>query len=287
MFLGVDETFAWDVPEFSSFTEDDYARLMDMIGVEPSITLMYYATPKEDPSGLWGDPWRSVFADRPGSKRGVSINWIIANRSPVDLKVSRSVPPLYGTRFKLFTDDDEITEDSELQAKKVDKPTGDYYRDLFIHRLEGGQAETYMALFLDGKLFGIAGLNPYGILETSLRASKDRPTGLLTFCFTVESKKYKRLQKLALMSVCSSWLWEICYGTQSWFQALGAPERIETTMLTRYPEVKTSRGIMKLLRREDADPPHKYKLLYGADIEDRTQAETLNEFLGKWENGTK
>jgi hypothetical protein len=287
MFEGVEDTFAWEQPEYTMFTEDDYVRMMNMLSDSPAIVLMYYATPKEDPSYLWGDPWRAVFADRPGSKRDVSINWIIANRSPVDLKVSRTVPPDVGSRYRLFTDEDEVIQDSVLFAKKVDKPTGDYYRDLFIHRLEGGQAEAYVALFLDGKMFGIAGVNPYGILETSLRASKEVPTGLLTFCFTVESNRYKRLQKLALMSICSEWLWEIVYGSQSWYQAMGAPERVETTMLTRYPEVKTSRGVMKLLRREPGEPPHKYKLLYGADIEQRTPQETIAAWLEKWKDGTK
>lgn len=212
MFEGIDSVFAWDVPEFRMFTEDEYQPLMEMLGLEPSLTLMYYATPDKDPSYLWGDPWRAVFADRPGSKRGVSINWIIANRDPVGLKVSRVIPQAKGARYRLYDDSFEITEKVSLRAKKIDKITGDYYRDLFIHRLEGGQAEVYMALFLDGHLFGIAGINAYGVLEFKTKESEEQNTGLLTFCFTVESERYKRLQKLALMSVCSSWFWQAAYG---------------------------------------------------------------------------
>ena len=82
MFKGIDDVFSWDLPNAAMFKEKDYARLMDLLGAAPAYTLMYYPTQGEDPAPTWGDPWRPVFADRPGNKRVAAINWIIANQSP-------------------------------------------------------------------------------------------------------------------------------------------------------------------------------------------------------------
>ncbi len=282
MFEGVDQVFDWDAPSFRPFSEAEYAPLMAMLASQPALTLMYYATPDNDPAPLWGEPWRAVFADRPGQKRGVSINWIIANRTPAETMISRSVPPGRGARYALFGDEETIGAESGLNARRIDKVTGDYYRDLFIHRLEGGQAEVYVGLFLDGRLFGVAGINTKGIFVTKTKASDEQMTGLLTFCFTVEAQRYPRLQKLALMAVCSSWLWEEVFREHNWFQVLGCPSRLETSMQTNHPEVKTARGVLDLLRREKGEPPHRFKLVYGSGIIQRSAKETLEGWLAKY-----
>lgn len=57
--------------------------------------------------------------------------------------------------------------------------------------------------------------------------------------------------------------------------------KMRTTMLTRYPENKEVRGIMKLVNRVE-DKQNGYKLTYEADlIEGRTELQTLNEWLGR------
>ncbi len=90
MFAGVEDVFDWPAPSVSQFVEGDYARLMELLGQSEALTLMYYATPHEDPTPLWGDPWRAVFADKPGNKRTAAINWIVANKSPIDHAIVRA-----------------------------------------------------------------------------------------------------------------------------------------------------------------------------------------------------
>jgi hypothetical protein len=74
MFQRIEGVFDWDTPQVAQFVERDYARLMDLLGESPATTLMYYATPREDPSPQWGEPWRAVFADRPGNRRLAAVN---------------------------------------------------------------------------------------------------------------------------------------------------------------------------------------------------------------------
>ena len=117
MFRGIDQVFDWDEPDAEQFAEKDYSRLMDLLGGSKALTLMFYATPQEDPSPLWGEPWRAVFADRPGSKRTAAINWIIASSAPIEAAVSRSRIEEGKAKFPLFAG--EVKPDSDLRAVKV------------------------------------------------------------------------------------------------------------------------------------------------------------------------
>jgi hypothetical protein len=91
---------------------------------------------------------------------------------------------------------------------------------------------------------------------------------------------------LTLLSVVSAWFWQDVFGHEQWYVACGAPENVQTTMLTEYPENKTARGILKLDRRE----PQKtggYKLSYSAAIVARTREETIGIWLKKWAPQTR
>lgn len=56
---------------------------------------------------------------------------------------------------------------------------------------------------------------------------------------------------------------------------------MQTTMLTRHPENKTARGILKRTAAE-RQPDGGYKLDYRAEISGRTREETVRLWLEKW-----
>lgn len=282
MFAGIDRVFDWDEPPATQFTERDYARLMDYLAEKPALSLMYYATDGEDPAPQWGSRWKSVFADRPGSIGRAAINWIIANRDPVGVEANRAKIQHGQAKYPLFTR--EIMQTSEIKAVKVDKITGDYYRDLFIHKLPGSVTEVYVALLIDGYLSGIAGLHlaDYRRGKTIKKGEKQlEQCASVTFAFTSPHPVYDRLHKLTLMSIVSSWFWADVLKGDRTFDLEGAPKHVKTTMLTPYPENKTARGILKLDTRE----PQKdgtYKLTYSAAVSSRTREDTLKEWLTKF-----
>lgn len=59
-----------------------------------------------------------------------------------------------------------------------------------------------------------------------------------------------------------------------------------TVMITKYPESKEMRGLMKLVSK-DYEPRTGYKLKYRCDLQDRTKGETLQEWLMKEERWKK
>jgi hypothetical protein len=52
---------------------------------------------------------------------------------------------------------------------------------------------------------------------------------------------------------------------------------VQTTQLTKYPESKEMRGIMKLKKKEEKIKG--FKLTYHCEIKERTAEETISEFL--------
>jgi len=282
MFAGIDDIFAWDEPSAKQFTEKDYPALMDMLAEDDALSLMYYATDGEDPSPQWGNPWRSLFADRPNSMGQAAINWIIANRDPVGIEASRGKIVASSAKFPLFTGD--ISEKTTIKAVRVEKQVGDYYRDLFIHRLPGSVTEMYIALIVDGFLMGIIGLHLADLRRGKVVKKGDKVLehcASVTFAFTAPHPKYGRLHKLTLMSITSEWFWDDVLGKENWYELNGAPKHVKTTMLTHHPEVKSARGIFK----RDSSEQQKdgtYKLTYSTATNRRTREATLIEWLKKF-----
>lgn len=274
MFEGVEALFDWDEPTATQFIEADYARLMADLGERAPLTLMYYATPLEDPAPLWGEPWRSVFADRPGNRRLVSINWIVANRAPVGPQINRTAIDQGKRKYRLFVGD--VADDMMLWGKRESADVGGYYKDLFIHKLPGSLADKYAVLLLNGELLAVLGLYVQNLRMGSARKGQKgvEAAANLTFAFTVPHDTYSRLHKLTLMSLVSKWFWDDIYRGEAFYDLVGAPPAVQTTMLTPYPENKTARGVLTMTKREKQSDGT-FKLSYYADIVDRTREETL------------
>jgi hypothetical protein len=109
----------------------------------------------------------------------------------------------------------------------------------------------------------------------------------LTFAFSVPHDGYRRLHKLALLSILSSWFWDDILGHERSYGLMGIPNRVQSTMLTPHPENKTARGTgLKLTTREKQDDGT-FKLVYHGDIVERTRQETLELWLKKFGKLTK
>jgi len=85
--------------------------------------------------------------------------------------------------------------------------------------LPGSLTEIYVRLFLDGFLLGVAGLHLYNFRTGSLPAN-------ITFAFTTPQEGYRRLHKLTLMSILSTWFWDDVLGKEYSYALAGAPKRL-------------------------------------------------------------
>jgi len=276
MYEGVEAAFDWDAPAVEQFSEKDYGALLERLSQGPR-TLVYYATPTatgEDPAVAWGEPWKSVFADRPKAGKGTAINWISTNR-PIaeEPKLKRSdVEPHVQGKYKLFKEG-VVRPTSDLRVMVESREVVSYYRDLLVHRLALVNAERYKLVMLDGELLGCVGVH-----LQNLRASGVlNGVAKLVFAMSVDNPNHKLLHKLTLLSVVSSWFWK---DELSDIEPL--PRAVQTTMLTRFPEVKTARGIFQLKGREKNEKTGEFKLTYYSEVTERTPRETVEEWLRRW-----
>jgi hypothetical protein len=63
-------------------------------------------------------------------------------------------------------------------------------------------------------------------------------------------------------------------------------QRVMTVNLTKYPEAKQNRGILKLADRQK-DKTHGFKLVYAAELRDLTAQEAYREWLEKEQRRTR
>jgi hypothetical protein len=249
---------------------------MPKLAGSPGVVLVYRPiTLKEGHSiaSLFGEPWVDVWADKPGMSSTAAVSWVASNR-PLDehTTLRRSdIAEMPAAKYKLFTEG-TVTPESDFRFVREKRDVVEYYRDLLVHQLALAPSERYYALLLDGKL-----LAAVGFFVSDFRQSTGRQDAFgLTFAFSPRHPDYPRLHKLVLMACVSSWAFE-----QEIMPLEYMPSRVQTTMLSRHPEVKTARGIFKLAQRE-RQKDGAYRLSYYADIVHRTPRETIEAWLAKY-----
>lgn len=164
-----------------------------------------------------------------------------------------------------------ITEKSKVQIIPIKAAQAQYYRVLWTHNFVGSSATFNRALLIDGYVAGVFGI------------SKMQAESLFVWYVMKVPHETYRLGRLCYMLAQNK-----CF-TDTLTDELEREKvsKIRTAMLTKYPENKEVRGIMKLVNRQD-DKQNGYKLTYEAEIvANRSEQQTLEEWLRRekqWQN---
>jgi hypothetical protein len=99
-----------------------------------------------------------------------------------------------------------------------------------------------------------------------------------TFGITISSRRYKRLGKLfmILLTTREFYAWTRVHTRQGIRHAVG----IQTTSLTKHPEGKTDRGVLKVVKREQVHGGT-WRLVYASPFRDVDYHDGLLEWLKK------
>ena len=170
--------------------------------------------------------------------------------------------------------DYEIKEDSKVLVIPIKAAQAQYYRMLWTHNFVGSSATYNRALLVDGYVGGVFGIS---------KAAAD--SVFVWYVMKVPHERYR--------------LGRLCYMLAQNREFVGSfldniekekVVKVRTTMLTKYPENKEVRGIMKLVGRTE-DKQNGYKLTYEAAlVEGRTEQQTLAEWLRRereWQKNRK
>lgn len=274
------EKLTWTPPTYWPFIpKSDFPRLHTICDKAEALTITLRAADE------LGDDAKNVVWAMPKGKR---VKYLMSNRPDyvkklahgpsLSLKKQKNTHPTFPV---WGMPDDVIRADSVLRLQITDRDTGLYYRDLFAHALGQTDAECFLLLWLDGKVFGTVGLHlEKALIGQSYDKGDDRAFVWESYGFSSRSLHYpKHLNRLLMMSLT-------CRGFIEWLQhernfQLGPPVGLRTACITKGHESKGNRGILKLLRREER-PDGRFHLVYQTEWRPGTFADQVTAWYNKY-----
>lgn len=188
----------------------------------------------------------------------------------IDVTMVKEFIPNYDPNIKLqpldcsmLPRDYVIREDSKVQVIPIKSAEAQYYRELWTHNFVGSSATFNRALLIDGYVAGVFGISKMAADSV-----------FVWYVMKVPHKTY-RLGRLCYMLAQNRDFVDTLLDNIEQEKVT----KMRTAMLTRYPENKEVRGIMKLVNRVE-DKKNGYKLTYEAElVEGRAEQQTLQEWL--------
>ena len=176
--------------------------------------------------------------------------------------------------------DYEITRKSKIQITQIERTAAQYYRKLWTHNFVGSSAPINMAVLIDGKLAGVFGLDK-SALTMGAFGTQVSDAVFLMYGMTVPHKTYRLGRLLQMLTQNKALIMSICTDLEK-----EKAKTLKTVQMTKYPESKEMRGLMELTKKVP-DKKMGWRLTYESPLYDRTNDETLDEWLGREERWQK
>lgn len=176
--------------------------------------------------------------------------------------------------------DYEITRKSKIQITQIERTAAQYYRKLWTHNFVGSAAPINMAVLIDGKLAGVFGLDK-SALTMGAFGTQVSDAVFLMYGMTVPHKTYRLGRLLQMLTQNKALIMSICTDLEK-----EKAKTLKTVQMTKYPESKEMRGLMELTKKVP-DKKMGWRLTYESPLYDRTNDETLDEWLRREERWQK
>lgn len=272
-------SMTWKEPEYGVF--DPATGLVELMSLVKDAKCLVMCYEENGPGKTAGAP---IFA-RYGVRDGVNIyltsnqpekasllakgKKIVRSNELAVLSLNQDILPL----------DYEITEKSKIQVIKIEQAVARYYRRLWTYNFTGAQTTHNFAVIIDGKMTGVFGVDTSALIMGAFGSHKSNDAFLM-YTMTIPHRAYRLHRLMVMLAQNKNFILSICSDLER--EKVAA---IKTVQMTKYPESKSMRGIMKLEKRAK-DPKFGFKLVYVSDLKDRTEQETLVEWLrreNKWQ----
>jgi len=270
----------WKEPEYKLFDpQTGYMELMEMCKDAKCLLLCYQ---ESEPGKTAAEP---VFA-RYGVRAGVN-SYIITNRPEEAVALSKGKMIARPNEGKLsclecsmLPRDYEITPKSKVQLCQVERAEAQYYRQLWTHNFVGSAAPINIAVLIDGKIAGVFGVDK-SALTMGAFGTQVSDALFLMYGMTVPHKQYRLGRLLTMLAQNKDFVYKICNDLEK--EKVG---HLKTVQMTKYPEAKEMRGVMKLTKRIP-DTKMGFRLTYESELVKRTEKETLIDWLRREEKWKK
>lgn len=270
----------WKEPEYGIFDpKTGLTELYDKMSDAKCLLMCY----EENAPGLTaGHP---VFA-RYGVRDGINV-YLTTNRPDEATMLAEGKMITRPNEGKLepldcsiLPRDYEITRKSKIQITQIERTAAQYYRKLWTHNFVGSAAPINMAVLIDGKLAGVFGLDK-SALTMGAFGTQVSDAVFLMYGMTVPHKTYRLGRLLQMLTQNKALIMSICTDLEE-----EKAKTLKTVQMTKYPESKEMRGLMELTKKVP-DKKMGWRLTYESPLYDRTNEETLDEWLRREERWQK
>ncbi|MED9898910.1 MAG: hypothetical protein UE783_12215 [Prevotella sp.] len=270
----------WKEPEYGIFDpKTGLTELYDKMSDAKCLLMCY----EENAPGLTaGHP---VFA-RYGVRDGINV-YLTTNRPDEATMLAEGKMITRPNEGKLepldcsiLPRDYEITRKSKIQITQIERTAAQYYRKLWTHNFVGSSAPINMAVLIDGKLAGVFGLDK-SALTMGAFGTQVSDAVFLMYGMTVPHKTYRLGRLLQMLTQNKALIMSICTDLEK-----EKAKTLKTVQMTKYPESKEMRGLMELTKKVP-DKKMGWRLTYESPLYDRTNEETLDEWLRREERWQK
>lgn len=266
----------WKEPEYSLFDPNNgLQELMDKVRNAKCLVVCYE---ENSPGKTAGSP---VFA-RYGVRNGINV-YLTSNRPDEAAflakgkKISRpNEQELLPLSCDILPLDYEVTNSATVQILQIEQKSAQYYRKLWTHNFVGSQAPLNFAVFIDKKIAGVFGIDK-AALTMGAFGTRVSDSVFLMYGMTIPHRFFRLGRLITMLAQNKKFIERICTDLER-----EKARTLKTVQMTKYPEAKEMRGIMKLIKRE-SDSKFGYRLTYQSELKDRTERETLIEWLRREE----
>jgi hypothetical protein len=209
-----------------------------------------------------------------------SINYYIVSNRPDEARELLGgliVIPWQGVRLEkpnrpFLPEAHPITADTRIEVAPMPQAQATYVRALWQHNFVGSSSSLNLALYLDGYIAGVFGYDPSWMSSLG-RFGGDSDACLVQYGMTVPQKRLRFNRLLGMIALCRESLGLVLNDVEMYRVA-----KVVTAQLTKHPETKEYRGVMRLRERK-TDPQFGYRLIYEQEVSDLTWPETLAGWL--------
>lgn len=210
--------------------------------------------------------------------------YLTANR-PDEIQALHDGRPYYRPKgatleraeIKVLPDTHKITPASTLALVPLSPPQAAYYRALWTHRIVGSPTmRDNLGLVIDGYLAGVYGYDRAWLANGHFGQFDTEPTICLQYGMVPPRSTGPRLSRLLTMVALTRESLALVLSPLE----LSKVKEITSAQITRYPEAKEMRGLMKLASRRPG-PNGTYRLSYHAPVVEKPLEAVMAEW---WQN---
>jgi len=211
-----------------------------------------------------------VFA-RYGVRKGINV-YLTTNNPELCVRLSEgkhidrgNETELKPMKCSILPSTHVVNEKSKFEFMEIEAKHAQYYRSIWTHNFVGSRGQFNIGIFIDGFIAGVFGFN-------LTMAATLLDNALIMYGVTPKHETLRLNRLLTMLAVNMETLGSVVKDYN-----LKHVKGVQTTQMTKYPESKEMRGLMKLVAKDKGKLG--YKLTYFSEIKVRTKQQTLIEFL--------